>query len=77
MIGSYFNAVILATDDAYVCLGFAALLLPVLVSSAAWIGFFYIVYGTPDPTVPYGASADFAVRLSNLPRSLLGLLADQ
>ncbi|PYJ09488.1 MAG: hypothetical protein DMF06_09780 [Verrucomicrobia bacterium] len=30
MIGSYFNAVILATDDAYVCLGFAALLLPVV-----------------------------------------------
>ena len=55
----------------------AALLLPIVVSSAAWFGFFYVVYGTPDPTAPYGASADLSVRFANLPRSLLGLLLDQ
>ena len=38
--------------------------------------FSYVVYGTPDPTAPYGASAD-RVRFANLPRSLLGLLLDQ
>ena len=55
----------------------AAFLLPIVLSSAAWIGFFYVVYGTPDPTAPYGASADLSVRFANLPRSLLGLLLDQ
>jgi hypothetical protein len=55
----------------------AALLLPIVLSSVAWIGFFYVVYGTPDPTAPYGASADLSVRFANLPRSLLGLLIDQ
>ncbi|MEO8260274.1 MAG: hypothetical protein ABI868_23205 [Acidobacteriota bacterium] len=55
----------------------AAQLLPIALSSAAWIAFFYVLYGTPDPTAPYGSYADATVRLANLPRSLFGLLIDQ
>jgi hypothetical protein len=54
-----------------------AFLLPIVLSAIAWIGFFYVVYGTPDPTAPYGAAADLDVRIANLPRSVLGLLLDQ
>jgi hypothetical protein len=56
----------------------AAFLLPIVLSSIAWIGFFYVVYGTADPTAPYGAAyMAQLVRFDNLPRSVLGLLFDQ
>ncbi len=54
-----------------------ALAVPIAVSSIAWFAFFYVVYGTIDPQAPYGAHAEQFVRLVNLPRSALGLLADQ
>ena len=56
----------------------AAFLVPILVSSVMWLGFFYVVYGTPDPQAPYGtAYTNQLVRFANVPRSLLGLLFDQ
>ena len=49
-----------------------ALLAPVALSSIAWLTFFYLVYGTVDPQVPYGDSAAQFVKLENIPRSLAG-----
>jgi hypothetical protein len=54
-----------------------AFAVPIAVSSIAWFTFFYVIYGTIDPQAPYGAHAQQFVRLVNLPRSVLGLLADQ
>jgi hypothetical protein len=44
-------------------------------SAAAWLGFFYLVYGVVDPTAPYGGYTQSS--LANLPRGLSGLLFDQ
>ena len=41
----------------------------------AWMGFFLAVYGTPDPTAPYGG--DVGSSLAFLPNGLGGLLFDQ
>lgn len=48
--------------------------LPV-VGAIAWFGYFYVIYGTPDPRIPYGDSDDS--RLLYVPGGLLGLLFDQ
>jgi hypothetical protein len=53
-----------------------ALLAPVVVSSIAWLTFFYLVYGTVDPQVPYGDSAAQFVKLENIPRGLAGSFFD-
>ena len=45
--------------------------------SLAWLAYFYVIYGSIDPQVAYGAYAAQNVRFENLPRSLLGLLVDQ
>jgi hypothetical protein len=45
--------------------------------SLAWLAYFYVIYASIDPQVPYGAYAAQNVRFENLPRSLLGLLIDQ
>jgi hypothetical protein len=45
--------------------------------SLAWLAYFYVIYGSIDPQVAYGAYAAQNVRFENLPRSLLGLLIDQ
>ncbi|MEO8260272.1 MAG: hypothetical protein ABI868_23195 [Acidobacteriota bacterium] len=45
--------------------------------SLAWLSYFYVIYGSIDPQVAYGAYAAQNVRFDNLPRSLLGLLIDQ
>ena len=55
----------------------AALVVPIAVSGAAWIAFFWIIYGTVDPQVPYGGYTAQFVRVENIPRSLFGLLFDQ
>jgi hypothetical protein len=44
-------------------------------SAAAWFTFFYVVYGTPDPSAPYGAYTQSA--LVNIAPGLTGLLFDQ
>ena len=41
----------------------------------AWLGFFLVVYGTPDPTAPYGG--DVGSSLAFLPNGFGGLLFDQ
>jgi hypothetical protein len=46
-----------------------------LISAALWFGFFVVVYGTPNPTAPYGPYTQTS--LANLVRGLPGLLFDQ
>jgi hypothetical protein len=55
----------------------AALLLPIGLLSAAWLAYFYVIYGSIDPQVAYGAYTAINVRFENLPRSLLGFAIDQ
>jgi hypothetical protein len=52
-----------------------ALLSVPIVSAACWFGFFYAIYGSPDPRGPYGGGTQSA--LANLPRGAIGLLFDQ
>jgi len=47
------------------------------VSLACWLAFFYVIYGTPDPTAPYGGVAAAGLEWGNVPRGVLGLLFDQ
>ena len=54
-----------------------AFLAPIGLLSLAWLSYFYVIYGSIDPQVAYGAYAAQNVRFENLPRSLLGLLIDQ
>jgi hypothetical protein len=44
-------------------------------SAAAWFSFFYAVYGTPDPSAPYGINTQSA--LAHIAPGLTGLLVDQ
>ncbi|HEV2986061.1 MAG TPA: hypothetical protein VGX46_16805, partial [Vicinamibacterales bacterium] len=53
-----------------------ALLLPIALSLAAWMYFFYAIYGVFDPQAPYGGSVA-GLLLQNVPRGVLGLLLDQ
>jgi hypothetical protein len=46
-----------------------------LISAAFWFGFFIVVYGTPNPTAPYGPYTQTSV--ANLIRGFPGLLFDQ
>jgi hypothetical protein len=46
-----------------------------MVSAIAWAGFFYAIYGTPDPRAAYGGYTQTA--LENVPRGVVGLLFDQ
>ena len=45
------------------------------ISAACWFGFFYQIYGSPDPRGPYGGGTQSAI--ANLPRGVVGLLFDQ
>lgn len=53
------------------------LLAPMAVSGLLWFGSFYLMYGTPNPTVVYGYGAGAGLELSNIPRGVLRLLFDQ
>jgi hypothetical protein len=55
-------------------LAFAA---PIAISLAAWVLFFWTIYGTADPQAPYGDYTTQFVRFENLPRSLAGTFFDQ
>jgi len=46
-----------------------------VVAAAAWFGFFWLVYGTPNPAAPYGT--DSGARLAYIPGGLVALLFDQ
>ena len=54
-----------------------AMLVPMVLSGVLWFGSFYVMYGTPNPTVVYGYGAGAGLELSNIPRGVLGLLFDQ
>lgn len=51
------------------------LLVPI-VSAVAWFGFFQVIYGTPDPTVPYGDDESRNTSLAFVPGGVVGLLFD-
>ena len=53
----------------------AALLSIPFISAVCWFGFFYVIYGSPDPRGPYGGNTQSAI--ANLPRGIVGLLFDQ
>jgi hypothetical protein len=55
----------------------AALGAPIVLCVAAWLYFFYAIYGVIDPEAPYGDYTRTFVLLRNIPRGLLGLLFDQ
>lgn len=46
-----------------------------MVSAAGWFGYFWIIYGTPDPGAPYGVGTGSG--LSFVPQGLAGLFLDQ
>jgi hypothetical protein len=52
-----------------------AFLAPPAVSAVAWMFFFAVIYGTPDPSAPYGGRVDNSFAF--LPNGLGGLLFDQ
>ncbi len=52
-----------------------ALLLVPVVAAAAWFGYFWLIWDTPNPAAPYGADAGAA--LVYIGRGLTGLLVDQ
>lgn len=45
------------------------------IAGAAWFAFFYVIWGSPSPTVPYGP--DSSTSVSYIMRGLIGLLVDQ
>jgi len=53
----------------------AAFLSVPAISAVLWVGFFMALYGTPDPTAPYGPGESGALRF--VPGGLGGLLFDQ
>jgi hypothetical protein len=52
-----------------------ALLSIPMIGAACWFGFFYAIYGSPDPRGPYGGDTQSAI--ANLSRGAVGLLFDQ
>ncbi len=50
------------------------LTVPVL-SAAAWLGYFWMIWGTPSPSAPYGADTNSAI--AYIGRGATGLLIDQ
>ena len=55
----------------------AMFLAPMALSGVLWLWSFYVMYGTPNPTVVYGYGSGAGLDLSNIPRGILGLLFDQ
>jgi hypothetical protein len=53
----------------------AAFSIAPLMSAVAWLAFFYVIYGTPNPSAPYGGSRQTSVEW--LPAGLAGLAFDQ
>src|SRR5690606_16984413 len=45
------------------------------IGAFAWVAYFQLIYGTPDPTAPYGPNPESS--LTYVPGGILGLLVDQ
>lgn len=56
-------------------MGVAIFVTPAALLALAWFGLFWFLYGTPDPSAPYGTYAQMAV--AHLGPGLPGLLVDQ
>lgn len=54
-----------------------ALAAPIAASLAAWLFFFYAIYGELNPGAPYGNYANQHILIGNIPRGILGLMVDQ
>ena len=52
-----------------------AFLVPALLAAAAWLAYFWRIYGTPNPAAPYGARPEGG--LDFVPAGVVGLLSDQ
>jgi hypothetical protein len=52
-----------------------AFAVPALVSLTAWFGYFWSIYGTPNPTAPYGSLPESSLRY--VPGGMVGLAFDQ
>ncbi len=52
-----------------------ALLVIPTVAAAAWLSYFWVIWGTPNPAAPYGADTGSAI--AYMGRGLTGLLVDQ
>lgn len=52
-----------------------AFLAPPLTSIALWLGYFWMIWGVPDPSAPYGGNTQTAV--GYISRGVTGLLVDQ
>lgn len=52
-------------------------LIPIAVSVALWLYFFYAIYGVLDPQVPYGAFARQFVRNRNILHGIVGFFFDR
>ena len=50
---------------------------PFAVSVAGWLGFHYLIWGSPWPSAPYGGAAGTQMSLRSLVRGVPGLLIDQ
>jgi hypothetical protein len=48
---------------------------PALISVALWLGYFWMIWGVPDPSAPYGGNTQTAV--GYISRGVTGLLIDQ
>ncbi|HXH05973.1 MAG TPA: hypothetical protein VNI83_05210, partial [Vicinamibacterales bacterium] len=57
--------------------GAAALLAVPAASALAWFGYFYVLYGTPDPNAPYGTFMRTQSHPSFITGGLAGLFFDQ
>ena len=53
----------------------AAFLAVPAIAAAAWLAYFWIIWGTPSPLAPYGRDTESSV--SYIPRGLAGLILDQ
>lgn len=53
----------------------AALFAPALLVIGSWLAFFWVTYGAPNPSAPYGARAP--LEITSAPRALLALFVDQ
>jgi hypothetical protein len=55
----------------------ALAVLPYVCSVAGWLAFYYVIWGSPWPSAPYGGAAGTQMSLRSIVRGVPGLLTDQ